>query len=490
MSNQDPAVISISKLTLFKGFYILASLFFTLSYVFDNTSGISKTVFMAIYYPLMILLFAGSIYFLAKDYRTNEHNFTTNRFFPVLVAFFAYCIISTFVNGNAFVFYNNWMFPVHSALFLFLCMISEGSEEQDLHSWNQVGYLFIFLIDFLVLGSLATYILRRSFLYDSLSFDMQAFLNVSAGPGRRLYGIVGNANSLAYSILYCIFLVPPLMFFSRNKADKGFLISTVVLSVYCAILAGARGALLIGIVCALALACFVFQQIKKDDTKRRQFFLILGIFVFVCILILLFFFLSQSSVAVKSREYFFHRILRLGNIKTGDDRLDLWRISTQMLTPRNIWFGISDTRLYQHFLSIGSDLAYYLVNNEGRLHNYYLIVLVTFGLPAFIMFVALIGATFRSWFLQRKDFSKQQEIFLALLMIQFFAIVLSGFLEQLMLNTGTAVSLPTCFVWGTLFSFFGRTESKSLSNKGIFTTLFLMSGKTRGIHEENCFDFE
>lgn len=401
---------------------------------------------------LLCILFSFSIYFFVKDMKTRKDNFTTNQFFIPLTLYFSYCFIATVINGNAFAFFNNGAYVVHSAFFIYLCMIKEESQEIEERSFYQLLWLIAGTVFFFVITSLLTYIVRRLPLYQGLSNPMKDFLNLSAGVGRRLYGTVGNANTLAYLILYGFFLLLTLIYLTKDKGWKNFLYFFVIVSVVCLVLTGARGALLITLFCICLLFLSLFLKYKNHREHTKKLVLSVSILLVLCIVIGLFYAFSDSSFALKGRTYFVERILRLDNLKSGDERLENWHIAIGLLNIKTIWFGLSDSTLYHHYLSIGSDLAKYFINNEGRLHNYFMINLVSWGLPSLLLFLFLLGKTAFVWLQVKHSFSGQKEVVMTLVMIQFVAMVMSAFFEQLMLGTCTAISLPTCFVWGYLMS--------------------------------------
>ena len=401
---------------------------------------------------LLCIIFSGSIYFFVRDIKTRKDNFTTNPFFVPLTLYFTYCFIATCINGNAFAFFNNGAYVVHTAFFIYLCMIKEESEAIEERSFHQILWLIAGTVFFFVITSLLTYIARRLPLYQGLSTPLKDFLNSSAGVGQRLYGTVGNANTLAYLILYGFFLLLTLIYLTKNKNVKNFLFLFVVATLVCLILTGARGALLIVIMCVFLLFLSLYQRFKNHTEHKKKLFIAFLSLLILCTIIGLFYIFSNSAFAIKGRTYFIERILRLNNLKTGDERLENWRIALSLLNIKTIWFGLSDSTLYHHYLSIGSDLAKYFINNEGRLHNYFMINLVSWGLPALLMFLFLLGKTAYVWLKVRHSFSGQKEVVMTLMMIQFVAMVMSAFFEQLMLGTCTAISLPTCFVWGYLIS--------------------------------------
>ncbi|MBK5201059.1 MAG: O-antigen ligase family protein [Spirochaetaceae bacterium] len=274
-----------------------------------------------------------------------------------------------------------------------------------------------------------------------------------APVGARWYTIITNPNTFGHLISMTFFIaIIPLVTLKKNIYRISIIIMQS-LNLIAFFFAGSRGSF---VSLAFGLIIFIFYLlfylIKKGNWKILLS-LIIGVSLIILIGTLILYKHNLTSFISKS-------IFRSKSLTTGTGRLDTWSKLLKLPFLSNI-FGFNDNYLYNYLNNLHSYYPQGFLNNEGRAHNMFIEVLVSYGIFAFIIFISCIIKTFFQMYKNHKNLNTQNHFIFVIFAIQFITILVGGMFEQLPLFSLSAHAVIFMFVWANLISLTEYTKQNT-----------------------------
>lgn len=220
-----------------------------------------------------------------------------------------------------------------------------------------------------------------SFLYTSDS---------AAGPVVRVISTLGHADYLGNFLLYTAPLTAGLAIATRGRA-RVLASGATTLSVIAIVVSGTRGAW-VGLISGFVLFVILSLQDGKDrvrNASRSQMVRAAAVSLLVVMVLFLAIGLSPASRSIVARAR-----LSFTEGFTGSGRTSLWRDSIKML-PAFALTGCGPDNFRKAFLPYKSKaLGRVAPINAESSHNSYLDAAISFGVPGFLLYVAIIVSAF------------------------------------------------------------------------------------------------
>lgn len=405
---------------------------------------------------IAISMTLGAMYYIKKDFQTNKYikNNSTSLLFLI---FFCFCIFASIINGNGFGKFNNIYFIIHSAIFFFLVMQENPNNDNYLNILNFIIILITATLALISFLTILVYISNKTGLTNKIDSNHIKYLFYRYAPlHKRWYTLLQNANTFGHLVSMSFFLnIIPYRTLKKSKYKNSILVMQLI-NTLVLILSGSRGAFVAIGSGFVVILIYVIIKLSKNNKKKLIRFLIYA-FSLAILLTIIGIFLINSD-ALKNRLY---SLLRLENISTGSARFDTWSRLLKLPFFTNI-FGFNDNYLYHHLKNLDAFYPKEFINNAGRAHNIFMQVLVSYGIIAFIIFIACITKTFSQVRKNYLHISKENKLYFLVFLVQFITILIGGIFEQLPIFNLSTHALLFMFVWGNLLTL---TSSTKLLNK-------------------------
>lgn len=307
---------------------------------------------------------------------------------PLLIIFTLFTLvfsISTFISINPYL--SFW-----------------GSLERMGGLWSFLHYLVYFVVlvsifrareDWLRLFKLAVFVGMLSAFYGfGQKTDIKFF--IGSGERARIFGTIGNAALFAGYQLVVLFLALSLALSSLvSQKSKGYLYTAAFINTIAVLMTAVRGSIL-GMGVGFLLLAFLYTITSSSRVAKK---ILLGL-VGLAILFVAFALLFKSSNFVKSSGY----LTRLTDFSfktlTVQTRFWAWRAGIEgwKETPKTILFGWGPENFNvpfskhfnpKFFRGLGSETLF------DRAHNMFVEILVTMGMFALLLYVAMFAVACR-----------------------------------------------------------------------------------------------
>lgn len=424
-------------------------------------SNSSKTILDTINIVFALSISLGALYFIIEDFKTSRF-ILNNSYSKLFAIFFIFFIIASIINGNGFQRFNNIYFVIHSALFFYLMMLNNYNYNDYL---NKINFTILIILIGIFLVSLITILIFFSnFLGITTSIkseNIREFFNFVAPIDGRWYTIVLNPNIYSYLVSMTFFLTLIPFVTIKNIRIKSLISFVQLINLICVIFSGSKGALL-SILTGLLI---VFVYFISHFLKNKKFLHIFTLFLIIFSIIILLFVSLKSN---KLNSFFKIQILRLGKIKNGSGRFEIWTTLFKLPLFSKI-FGYSDNYIFNFMSKFNLSEFRVFSSNQGRAHNIFIEALVSFGSVGFFLFILCLYITFIKSKENYIKINNQIKFLLRIFILQFIVILVGGLFEQLALFSLSPHSLIFMLVWANILIIIDKkiVYRKNCINNGI-----------------------
>jgi O-antigen ligase len=287
------------------------------------------------------------------------------------------------------------------------------------------------------------YISNKSNITKTISSKkIQDFFYFCAPTNLRWNTPLSNSNTFGHLVSMTFFIGFIPFISTTNKNYKFTILFMQLINVVVLLFSGSKGAIF-ALIVGLVLSVPILIIHKKPKFNKYNTFTIIIIFL---ILILLYHNNIENLLF-----YFNDNILRLKTISNGTGRYNIW-IGLLKLPFISHPFGFNDNYLYLYLKDLNIKEYMAFLNNQGRAHNMYLQVLVSYGYITFSLFFYIIIKLLKRICLSYKRIEKSYIIIFSLFTIEFFVILIGGLFEQLPINNLSTHSLIFMLICSNLLT--------------------------------------
>lgn len=410
-----------------------------------------KTAYILNSINLLIALFItfGASYYIYLDFK-NNHYIKNNGDFNLFSLFFLFCIIASLFNGNGFHKFNNIFFIINSVLFFYLVIQDNFNKTYYLNLLNFIILLSIITITLISTATILVAISNKLSLTKLIpSKNIREYFYICCPTYKaRWYTVLLNPNTYGHLVSMTFFLVIIPFKYSNKIKTKIFIIIMQLINIFVLILSGSKGALA-SILIGLFIIYIIYLLLKKQEGNYRA---IKATLIFILVLCFATIVIIKTIPNLKNfLSLINNKILRIDTLTNGNGRMSLW--SNLLHLPLiSHPFGFSDNYIYNYLNILKEPHADAFINNNGRSHNMYLQVLISYGFITFIIFITCIVKTFINIIKNKNKLKIENQFLLNVFFIQFLVILVGGFFEQLPIFSLSAHSIIFMFVWANLLT--------------------------------------
>lgn len=435
--------------------YLYSSLSFSIIY-FNNIAKPISVFFSLLNFILISFITIGSSYYIYKDFQSDKY-IEKNSNSKLFLIFFIFCIVASIINGNGFQKYNNIYFIIHSAVFFYLALQNNYNKKNYFKIFNFIIVASIIAISIISILTILIFLCNKFNITETFkNQSIKNYFYYCAPVNSRWYTILSNPNTFGHlvSMSFILAVIPIIKLKKFNQ--KVLIIIMQLVNFFTLFFSGSKGAILalgIGLILSLIIV-FVFMY--KNINKKILSILLLVFSMLLVITILLLNFSHENEFI----NFLKNNILRTSSISKGSGRFGVWK----SLINLPLWskpFGYSDNYIYQYMKSLNIYDFDVFLNNNGRAHNIYIQVLVSFGSIGFVLFISCLLKTFAQVIFNYKYLDKTKKILYFVLLIQFIVILIGGLFEQLPIFNMSAHSLFFMFVWANLLIITEKPETRT-----------------------------
>lgn len=387
-----------------------------------------------------------------------------NRYFPFIAVFFVLLFLSIVFHYDKGFMESFKVFVYTVFEFFVIAMVPyDKSEEEVKREYKIISLTAIAALTVIGLISFITFVFYIQTTYTNFA-GVLCFVGVA--PDNRLYGISGNANSLALqmTMLFALAISHIALFKPKRKI---WLYAVMLLAVLCMLLSGSRASLL-GFIAFVF--CFVFFWIMSKAKKALTFKLYVKNAV-ISVLVVIAVFAGGRAVTFVSgyipsiiqstaqneekdeesiKKAFERYETERNDTETmgkGSGRLGLWNAALKIFRHHPI-FGVGLAGIEEYGMKYTQGVEFFGFN----LHNLYLQILATSGIFVFVVFLGLmVFFAVKAFIKLFKDFKSGKSDMLFIISFSIIIMLLvTQFFEMRMIYRVTAESMFFALFFGYL----------------------------------------
>ncbi len=392
----------------------------------------------------------GSIYYIVNDFK-NSKFIKNNSNSKLFLLFFLFCTLASIINGNGFQKYNNIYFVIHSSIFFYLMMLNNYNRKDYIKNLNFIIISLLGAISIIALVTIIMFTSNKLGITKNFKSDgLKDLFYIAAPIKKRWYTILLNANTYAHLVSMSFFLALIPLLTLKRKVYKLIILFMQIINFAVLILTGSKGALLSIIVGTTILIIYLFHTLHRQEEKKLFFRVVIALVILILSTFLFFFSMSEVH-RTRIITFFSSQIFKIERIKSGSGRFEIWG-SLLKLPLLSKPFGYSDNYIFNYMSNLNLTEFKVFSNNQGRAHNIFMQVIVSFGSGGFIIFIAALIKTFYQVLKNHFKILINNKFIFIIFLIQFIAILVGGMFEQLPIFNLSAHSLIFMFVWSNLLT--------------------------------------